>query len=362
MYFKKTVQFIQKKLQEEPVILVINHSYGEVTHLFKRYFKGRQYVSLKQKTNLNLLRKDPYKFFNLYDDKVIFDHLESEPAFIDLLLNYAMGIYRKENYLLLSKIDIRKHDKQLCKVILHPFHSDEFELSKRIYSDAFSLRQKKKFTAYLKFISSYFEEHLHIHQAEKLKTLVHLLSLYLNKSLNVNHLAKQVGLSQPTVQKWLSELETLGLIVLLHPLETSYGKRINKTPKLYFKNCSLLCYLLGLKKMEQVLLSPLFFDMVLNLYFLELLKVNELDSQQKKYAFWRESNGHEVKFIFQNPTSLDIFDFTSSHEVRKEDLKELEYFDYLTDGEVLSKTIIYDGMKEQLRNGVRYLPWRKLIC
>jgi uncharacterized protein len=360
MYFKKVVQFIQKKHQEGSIILVVNHSYEEVDSLFKYYFNGYQYVSLKQKNNLNLLRIDPYKFFNLYDEKIIFDHLELEPKFVDLLLNYAMGIYRKENYLLVTKIDTQKYSKDLCKIVLHPLQNDEFELAKRIYSDAFSSQQKKKFVAYTKFILAHFEEQLNIHHAEKLKNLIHLLSQHLNKSLNVNHLAKQVRLSQPTVQKWLDELENLGLIVLLQPLETSYGKRVSKTPKLYFKNCRFLCYLLGLKDEEQVLRSPLFFDLVTNFYLLELLKANELDTQQKKYAFWRESNGHEVKFMFQNPTSLDVFDFTSSHEVQKQDLKELEYFDYLTDGEVLSKTIIYDGMKELVKNGVRYLPWRKL--
>lgn len=360
MYFKKVVHFIQKKHQEESIILVINHSYEEVDSIFKFYFKGYQYVSLKQKNNLNLLRKDPYKFFNLYDEKIIFDHLELEPEFIDLLLNFAMGIYRKENYLLVTKIDTQKYSKDLYKIVLHPFQNDAFELVKRIYSDAFSSQQKKNFVAYTKFILVHFKEQLNIHQAEKLKTLIPLLSQYLNKSLNVNQLAKQVGLSQPTVQKWLDEFENLGLIVLLHPLEKGYGKRVSKTPKLYFKNCSFLCYLLGLKDAEQLLRFPLFFDLVTNFYLLELLKANELDTQQKKYAFWRESNGHEVKFIFQNPTSLDIFDFTSSHEVQKQDLKELEYFDYITDGEVLSNIMIYDGMKDQLKNGVRYLPWRKL--
>lgn len=59
--------------------------------------------------------------------------------------------------------------------------------------------------------------------------------------LNLTELARDVGIAQPTAREWLSVLETSGLVVVLEPWFTNLGKRLVKTPKLYFRGAGLLC-------------------------------------------------------------------------------------------------------------------------
>lgn len=71
----------------------------------------------------------------------------------------------------------------------------------------------------------------------------------------MDNMAKQIGVSQPTVKSWLSILEASYIIHLLEPDSNNLGKAVVKTPKLYFADSGLLCHLLRLDSKEELLLS-----------------------------------------------------------------------------------------------------------
>jgi hypothetical protein len=76
--------------------------------------------------------------------------------------------------------------------------------------------------------------------------------------LNMTGLARDAGISGPTVKRWLSVLEASHLIQLVRPYHQNYGKRITKGPKLYFLDTGLLTFLLGLHQREALLQGPSF--------------------------------------------------------------------------------------------------------
>ena len=80
--------------------------------------------------------------------------------------------------------------------------------------------------------------------------------------LNLNSLANECGISQPTAKSWVSVLESSYIVYQLQPYFSNFNKRVTKSSKLYFYDTGLLCYLLKLNEFmfEKLLFIILFFN------------------------------------------------------------------------------------------------------
>jgi predicted AAA+ superfamily ATPase len=115
--------------------------------------------------------------------------------------------------------------------------------------------------------------------------------------LNKTDLAAPLGVSVPTLTGWLSILEITGQIILVPPFFENFGKRLIKSPKLYFVDSGLACHLLGITT-EKVLnhspfLGPLFEGFVAS----EILKQQVGSGQERQIYFFRDQQGLEVDFV-----------------------------------------------------------------
>jgi len=86
---------------------------------------------------------------------------------------------------------------------------------------------------------------------------IHLLAARTAQELNCSTLSRDIGVSVPTVKSWLTLLEASGLVFLLMPYHKNFGKRIIKSPKCYFMDTGLACYLTGLQAQDHVLQGPM---------------------------------------------------------------------------------------------------------
>ncbi len=124
-----------------------------------------------------------------------------------------------------------------------------------------------------------------------------LLASRCGQILNRTDLAGPLGVSVPTISQWLSILEITGQIILVPPFYENFGKRLAKSPKLYFVDTGLVCHLLGITSVSSlkssVFLGPVFESFVAS----EILKWQIHSGKAKALYYFREHQGIEVDFI-----------------------------------------------------------------
>lgn len=118
--------------------------------------------------------------------------------------------------------------------------------------------------------------------------------------LNKSELARDVGISQTTAGQWISALEASNQITLLEPFFANVGKRLAKSPKLYFNDTGLLCFLLGLSP-EALGNSPLTGAVWENFVLIELVKWLALYHPEWTLWFYRDQQNREADFVLQGP-------------------------------------------------------------
>jgi len=125
--------------------------------------------------------------------------------------------------------------------------------------------------------------------------------------LNKADLARDVGVSPPTVSEWLSMLEASNVITLLEPWFTNRTKSITKSPKLFFRDTGLLCFLLNIRSEGDLLQSPWVGAIWETFIFTELRKALELRSEAGQLYFYRDRD-REIDFVIQRAGRFDLLE------------------------------------------------------
>ena len=115
--------------------------------------------------------------------------------------------------------------------------------------------------------------------------------------LNRTDLAAPLGVSVPTVSQWLSVLEVTGQILLVSPYFENFGKRLTKSPKLYFVDPGLLCHLLGIASEEELVRSPFAGPAFEGFVASEIVKAQVNAGRPRALHFFRDREGLEVDFV-----------------------------------------------------------------
>ncbi|MFH0922127.1 MAG: ATP-binding protein [Fibrobacterota bacterium] len=126
-----------------------------------------------------------------------------------------------------------------------------------------------------------------------------MASLRCGQLLNMSAMAHDLGLSVNTVKNWFSVLEASRLIYFLSPYHSNAGKRIVKSPKLYFTDCGLACYLAGIRDENYLLQGPMAGAMFENFWIQETLKVYFNELKRPRLYFLRTAKGAEVDLLIE---------------------------------------------------------------
>jgi predicted AAA+ superfamily ATPase len=178
--------------------------------------------------------------------------------------------------------------------------------------------------------------------------------------LNVSSLATEVGVSAPTIQHWISILEASFLIFRVQPYHENFGKRLIKAAKLYFTDTGLACYLLGLRRSEEVARDPLRGQLFENLVILELLKAQYARGYDANLYFFRDAHGHEVDLLIPKGRHLMPIEIKSSQTFSPDFLKGIEYLQALAgSGRCQQPTVIYGGVAESTVRGVQICSYNR---
>lgn len=139
---------------------------------------------------------------------------------------------------------------------------------------------------------------LNISSLRDFERFIRLCAAYNGQLLNKTELARGVGVTAKTIEQWLSVLHASNQIALLEPYFANLGKRVVKSPKLYFCDTGLLCFLLGLDE-AALLRSPALGSIWETFVYAELRKALAAHAPEWSVWWYRDQQGREVDFLLQ---------------------------------------------------------------
>ncbi|RMZ50114.1 ATP-binding protein [Flavobacteriaceae bacterium PRS1] len=375
-------RIIESKLLEMatkfPVIAITGPRQSGKTTLCKKLFKDYRYVSLENPDNKEFALSDPKGFLEEYNDNVIIDEVQNAPE----LFSYIQGIVDEskktgqyiltgsQNFLLLEKISQTLAGRIYIYHLL-PFSYSELNVKykqvllthifkggyPRIYDK--DIHPSDFFPSY---IQTYLERDvrtiLNIKDINKFGMFVKICAGRIGQIFNSSNIANELGIDHKTVISWLSILEASFIVYRLQPWHTNFNKRTIKSPKIYFYDTGLACYLLGLKKESELKLHFAKGSLFENYVITEHLKNRLNIGLQLSSYFWRDSSGNEIDLLVEEAKTLKIVEIKSGKTIKTDFFKGLNKFEKLANNFTVKKLLVYGGNESQKRSHVQILSWK----
>jgi predicted AAA+ superfamily ATPase len=188
---------------------------------------------------------------------------------------------------------------------------------------------------------------------------VYLCANYAGQMLNRDELAKQTGVDTKTILAWLGLLENSYIIYFLQPWHNNLNKRIVKSPKLYFYDTGLLCYLLGIQSMTSLQKHPAYGALFENWIISEIKKNNFNIGLQGGMYFFRDSVGNEVDLILERDGNIAAVEIKAAAKYDSGRLKGLRFWQKLQPQS--QGVLVYKGSKQETINEqLSIVPWTEV--
>ena len=366
-----------------PILVVTGPRQSGKTTFLKTQFSDYEYVNLENLDTRKFATDDPNGFLKQYDKYVIFDEAQRVPHLFSYLQTKVdedkiMGQYilsGSQNFHLMQNIT-QSLAGRVALFKLLPFDILEMQDANWLNDDYAINLQKGFYPAiydrgiptkafYSNYIQTYVErdlsELIHIKDLKQFRNFIALCAARTGQLLNLNSLANECGISQPTAKSWISVLESSYIVYQLQPYFSNFNKRVTKSSKLYFYDTGLLCFLLKLNDAESVKLSALKGSLFENYVINEFLKKNYHNNLLLDLWFWRDAVGHEVDLIWQNSELINLVEIKASETIMTDMFKGLNYLEKLKPDLIESKTIVHTGLFNQERTLGKVTSWKEIV-
>lgn len=374
---------IKQLIDKYPIIALTGPRQSGKTTLLKSMLPNYRYVSLENPDLRSFAETDPQSFLKLYDKHVIFDEVQRVPQLFSYIQSIVddsriMGQFifsGSQNFHLMQSIT-QSLAGRVAIFRLFPFDFQELKNANLLQNDYSTQLHKGFYPAiydrniravdfYPNYIETYIQRDvsklLTIHDMSLFRKFLALCATRAGQILNMSSLARECGISAPTVKSWLSALENSYVIFLLQPYYKNFSKRVIKSPKLYFYDTGLLCNLLRISAESQInnqkIKGALFENMVIAEYMKKKYHKNE---RQIDLWFWRDSEGNEVDLLIEKPQEIEIVEIKATQTIMPNLFKGLNYYAALETNNKLTKTLVYGGTERQMRSVAQVLPWSEV--
>jgi len=184
------------------------------------------------------------------------------------------------------------------------------------------------------------------------------------RTVNFSRLGGDVGITHPTARSWLSVLEATFVVTRLRPWHRNLGKRLVKTPKLYFWDSGLLCHLLRIRDDEQLIPHPLRGAIFETWTVAELLKMIHHRGERPEAYFYRDRVGLEVDLLLRRSDHWLAVEVKSASTIASDFSAGLRRFVEQTEGTLddlpIRPVVVYGGEDAHRGSLVEIVPWRAL--
>ena len=374
---------IQRLAAGFPVVVLTGPRQSGKTTLVKQLFPDKQYLSLENPDVRLFANEDPRGFLARYPEGAIFDEVQSAAE----LLSYIQGIVDEQrtagryiltgsqNFALSRQVSqslagragiaqlLPLSGGELAAEGLLPVTLDDWLFTggyPSLYSEA--VTPADWFASY---VATYLERDVRdltsVRDLITFQRFLRLCAARTGQLLNLTSLATDCGIAQSTAAAWLSILEASYIVFRLTPHFANFGKRLVKTPKLYFHDCGLAAFLLGIQTPAQLAThsarGALFETMVVSEYLRKRLN----SGQTSNLYFWRDSSGNEVDLLLDEAGTLYPMEIKSGQTVAADMFKAVKKWQGIS-GSTARPKLVFGGDDAYVRSGVRVIGWREMLC
>jgi predicted AAA+ superfamily ATPase len=361
-----------------PVVTVLGPRQSGKTTLVKSVFPDHTYLNMEDADTRTLALQDYKAFFKTYPGPLVLDEIQRVPEILSAIQVLVDEKREVGKYILTGShqpllregitqlLAGRTAVLQLLPLSLAELSDSGITLDRDDYlvrgflpaSYAHGIPPADLYRSYYAtYVERDVRQIINMDKQGAFELFLKLLAGRVGQLVNLNSMAGETGVSQPTLASWLSVLEASFIIFRLQPYFPNFGKRQLKTPKLYFSEPGLASWLLGIVTPDQAARDPLFGGLFENMVVVEALKARLNAGEIPELYYYRSRDGLEVDLILNMARHILPIEIKASRTFSTELARNLQTFQKHTDA-VSSSALVYAGDVESSVNGVNYVNFR----
>ncbi len=383
MYIPRLLTPFFKRITEQfPAVLITGPRQSGKSTLLLEEMKNCPYVAFDDPLNREFALKDPNAFLDQFDQAtVILDEIQYVPELLQYIKIRIDRHKKAGNWIMTGSQQfhlMRNVSESLAGRIavleLAPFCFPEIihrlspSLEEIIWTGLFpdpACTPGKREIWLRSYIQTYIERDVRQLEAVKnfraFELFVNLSAAFHSQEFHPARLARECGVSQPTIKSWCHLLETSYIAVTLPPFYKNFGKRLIKTPKFYFLDPALVCYLTRQPSREAALSGSMGGSLFEGLMVAEAVKYFFNSGKKPPVYFWRSAGGLEVDLIIESTGKLWPVEIKLTATPTAKHADPLNQFKKLAGSQAADKGCIVCRTKEsrQLPGNNVALPWQE---
>lgn len=381
MYPRQARSTLERLSRGFPVLALTGPRQSGKTTLARACFPDKPYVSLENPDEREFAEHDPKRFLARFPEGAILDEVQRCPA----LFSWLQGIVDERSVMgqfvltgsaqfdLLAGIS-QSLAGRIGRVELLPLSLAEMQdgaclpltLDRLLLNGGYPAIYQRDLAAgdwFPNYVATYLERDVRqiiaVRDLSQFQRFVRMCAARSGQLLNLAALGADCGISAVTAREWLSVLEASYLVTRLPPYFQNFGKRLVKSPKLYFLDVGLMAWLLGIRDESAMAThaarGALFETWVVS----ELIKQRFNAGQPVDLYFWRDSAGHEIDVVFETPAGLQAIEIKSGSTFASDWADGLKKWRRFTgDTPTLRPILIYGGDTSHEREHCVLVGWR----
>ncbi len=373
---------VQRLAKGFPVIAVTGPRQSGKTTLAKAVFADKAYVSLENPDEQAFAERDPRAFLHRFASGAILDEVQRCPHLLSWLQGLVDERGRMGDFILTgsAQFDLIAGITQslagrVGRIELLPFAAGELAavgklpavLEDCLLCGAYPALYDRDLSPgdwFPNYVSSYLERDVRqlvaVRDLSLFQRFVRMCAARSGQLLNLAALGADCGISAVTARQWLSVLEASYLVARLPPYHRNFGKRLVKSPKLYFLDVGLMAWLLGIRDAASIQThaarGALFETYVVS----EFIKHRFNAGRSADLYFWRDNAGHEVDLLFDTPQGMQAIEIKSGSTFASDWPEAIGRWRKFAIDAARMPLIVYGGEGAYERQGCRVIGWREL--
>lgn len=390
IYFEYMIQrhiqhTLQQAAREFGVVSVTGPRQSGKTTLVRSLFSNYEYINLENISDRNILQADPKGFLDQISTGLIIDEVQRYPEILSYIQVHIDEHFCPGKFILTGSQNLLVSEKigqslagRVAVLTLFPLTIEELQTAgyregnyqnailKGFYPGLFDKKQTVRLF-YTSYLQTYVERDVrsikNIGDLSRFERFLQLLAGRIGQIINYHDLGNDVGVSYKTIESWLSVLEASYVVMRLQPYYRNFGKRLVKSPKVYFTDVGLAAHLLGIDSPEEMrshFAMGLLFE---NMVVMDLYKQiqNRLSSSQ--LYFFRDNNRNEVDVVLDAGSTLTPIEVKAGATFNSDYLDGVTYFQNLhtENGPKHGPGyIVYTGDRETTIQDNHLINWKNL--
>jgi len=373
---------LQRLAKGFPVVALTGPRQSGKTTLARATFTGKAYVSLENPDERAFADNDPKRFLARFPDGAILDEVQRCPALLSWLQGWVDERQRMGDFILTGSAQLalvagvsQSLAGRVGRVELLPLSHHELaaanasaaSLEDTLFKGAYPALYDRPVQAsdwFANYVATYIErdvrQWLAVRDLSLFQRFVKMCAARSGQLLNLAALGADCGISAVTAREWLSVLEASYLVIRLPPYHRNFGKRLVKTPKLYFLDTGLMAWLLGIRDASSLLTHAARGQLFETWVVSELVKQRFNAGQSADLFFWRDNVGNEVDVVYETVQGLQAIEIKSGTTVASDWFQGVGKWCSWVGEEALSPILVYGGQDTHERQGGQVLSWQAL--